>query len=148
MTGRVVVVRVPTLVRVAAPGPQGPAGVAEQIRAPTLTADGALSGHRAVRPTGAGTVEYAENQTAAHAHGPLWVTTAAAADGAPVTAIAYGTVTEPSWTWTAGQPVFLGAGGALTQTAPTAPTAEFLTVVGIATATEALFVNPAPPILL
>lgn len=106
----------------------------------TAIAAVALSGHRAVTPRPDGTLEYASNAVAAHLHAPLWITQGAVTAGQPATVLAYGALTESSWAWTPGTPLFLGADGLLTQTPPVAPGALFSAQVGTATgATSAFF---------
>ncbi|WP_280412517.1 hypothetical protein [Nocardia asiatica] len=124
------------------PGPPGPPGDAEAISQviATGTAAAALSGHRAVTRRTDGAFEYASNTDPAHLSAPIWVTTGAASSGAEVTAVAFGPLDEPSWSWTVG-PVFLGVNGALTQTPPTAPGAVFLAQIGTATAPTSIFVD-------
>lgn len=104
----------------------------------TYTADGALSGHRVVRASGAGAVAYADSANVAHATTVLGITTGAAADGDPVTIQAGGPISEPSWAWTPDQPVYCGGNGQLTQVAPVA---GFVLVVGVAVSATEIFVG-------
>lgn len=136
---------------VAVPGPPGPQGLPGDAQAisqviTTGTAAGNLSGHRAVTQRVDGTFEPASNTNPAHLSAPVWITTGAASSGAPVTAVAYGLIEEPSWAWTPG-PIFLGVGGALTQTPPTAP-AVFLAQIGTATGPTTVFVSRNPSVTL
>lgn len=131
------------------PGPPGPPGAAGSGAVfATANAATALSGHRVVTPRADGTLEYASNDIPAFIAAPLWVTTAAASSGAPVDALMYGPVTEPSWNWTPGAPVYLGVNGVLTQTPPVAPAASFLAQVGVATSPTSLVVDRVPSIKL
>lgn len=153
----VTVVRLPTVITVApapasvtltAPGPQGPPGVTSvgQVRV-TLPAAVALSGHRAVTRQPDGTLDYASNTLAAHVHAPIWLTTGAAAAGVLVEVLLYGQLTEPSWSWTPG-PLYLGTGGLITQTPPSAPGALFLVQLGVATGPTAVVLDRQPSITL
>jgi len=108
----------------------------------------ALSGHRVVTPRPDGTLDYASNAVAAHLHAPLWVTLGAVTAGQPATVLAYGALTESSWAWTPGAPLFLGADGLLTQTPPVAPGALFLAQVGVATGPTSAFFDRQPSISL
>jgi len=110
------------------------------------TAFATLSGHRIVSPRSDGTVEYADNATSTHANRPFWMTSGAATSGAAVTVVAYGEITEPSWSWTPGAAVYLATNGTLTQTAPVAP--AFLLQVGTAQAPTVMFIDPQRPIFL
>ena len=126
-----------------AQGPIGPAGGA----ALTVTAGAALSGHRVVYLDAAEKAQYASNQTASHALIALGLTLGAAALDDPVDVQRSGEVTEPSWSWTLEQPVYLGATGLLTQTAPTSP-ALFQRIVGFPTAATKLFLALREPVFI
>lgn len=126
------------------PGPVGPPGQAGASYL-TFTADGALSGHRAVRPTTAGAVGYASSAVAADANSVLGITTGAAATGAAINVQASGEMTEVSWNWTPGLPVFLGTNGLLTQTPPVS---GFQLVLGVAISPTKLAINIKQPIVL
>lgn len=121
-------------------------GSVDQVRL-TRTAAVALSGHRAVTPRADGTLEYASNTTPGHVHAPVWITTGAAAQGSPVDVVAYGALTEPSWSWAPG-PLYLGAAGVLTQAPPTAPGALFLGHIGYATGATSVVVDRRASIAL
>jgi len=122
-------------------------GVVGQIQLTAIAAV-ALSGHRAVTPRPDGTLEYASNAVAAHLHAPLWITQGAVTAGQLATVLAYGALIESSWAWTPGVPLFLGADGLLTQSAPAAPGALFLAKVGIVTGPTTAFFDREPSISL
>jgi hypothetical protein len=129
------------------PGPQGaPGDAAGQLRM-VGAANGALSGHRLVTPAPDGSLGYASNDEPNHLNAPLWLTLGAAVDGDTAHVLVYGSLDEPSWSWTPG-PLYLGVEGFLTQTPPSAPDAVFLTQVGFATAPTTAFIDPHPPITL
>lgn len=127
-------------------GPPGPVGSPDSI-IETGVAAATLSGHRAVTRNADGTIGYASNDNAAYVAAPIWITTGAAVSGATVTAVAYGLITEPTWSWTPG-PVYLGAAGVLTQTVPTSPGAVFLAQIGYAPTPTSIFVDRYPSIKL
>lgn len=106
-----------------------------------------LSGHRAVTRGVDGTLIYAGNDDPAFLHTPVWITTGAASAGSVVEVVAYGLLIEPSWSWAPG-PIYLGVGGSLTQTPPTAPGAAFLAQVGVATSATSVFVDRQQSIIL
>lgn len=133
----------PTVVEVSVPGiqgppgPQGPQGPAS-AQTLNLPAAHALSGHRAVVATTMGAA-YADPTNPAHQDAVVGITTGAALVGETATIQAVGEMTEPSWSWTPGLPIFVGAGGTLTHTPPssgwvqsiaTALTAQRIFVVG------------------
>lgn len=122
-------------------GPMGPSGGAGLER----TADVALSGHRCVRATSSTGVDYADSGTPSHRSTVLGITTGAAAMGVPITVLASGALIEPSWAWTPGLPIYAGANGLLTQTAPVA---GWLRVLGFATSPTSMVVQLLPPFVL
>lgn len=130
-------------------GPQGPSGSAADVGQVKLTATAAatLAGHRAVTQRSDGLLIYADNTTISHLHAPLWVTSGAVSSGAQGEVIVYGTLDEPSWSWTPGAPIYLSASGVLTQTAPSPPDL-FLAQLGVATGPTTIFVDRQPSILL
>jgi hypothetical protein len=110
-------------------------------------AAGALSGHRVITELSDGTFDYASNSISAHIRAPLWVTTGAVIAEALVSAVAYGPVVEPTWSWTPG-PLYLGVNGVITQTQPTAPGALFLAQIGFAVTPTSAFIDRSPSIAL
>lgn len=115
------------------PGPAGPQGeVGPSGDAPLLvaTATTAIGGHRAVVLVGDGSqgAIYADQSIPDHAERFVGVTTGAADSGSPVTIQIGGEITEPSWNWIPGFPVYLSVQGLLTQTPPTT---GFLQIIGI-----------------
>ncbi len=138
--------------QVVAVGQQGPAGAAGPIgpaggSAMTVTAGAALGGHRIVYLDAAEKAQYASNQTASHALITLGMTLGAAVLDDPVAVQRTGEITEPSWSWTLEQPVYLGTNGQLTQTPPASP-ALFQRVVGFPTATTKLFLALREPVFI
>lgn len=128
-------------------GPPGPVGPIGQAGATYLTylADGPLSGHRVVRPTTAGAVGYASSAIAMDANSALGITVGAALSGASIDVQAAGEMTEASWSWLPGLPVFLGLNGLLTQVPPSS---GFQLVVGVAVTATKLAINIKQPIVL
>lgn len=93
-------------------------------------------------------VVYADATQPTHMGKLMGLTLNAASPGGTVEIRSDGEVTEPSWTWTPDQPVYLGTNGLLTQTVPNAGTAYFLQKVGFAVAATRLFLTIDPPITL
>lgn len=122
-------------------------GSAEQVRV-TGIAGTALSGQRIVTKLANASIGYASNNVLAHVHAPLWVTFGAAVVGDMVEVLAYGALEEPSWNWVPGEPLFLGLGGVLVQTPPTAPGALFLAQIGVATTITTIFINRQSSIII
>lgn len=99
-----------------------------------------LSGHRAVTKNSAGLVIYASAEEPGHVDGVIGVTTAAANEGAEVTFATHGElITEGSWTWTPGGPIYLRTDGQLSQTPPSI---GFVCIVGNALTAETMLVMP------
>jgi hypothetical protein len=124
----------------------GVGGDVSKVRATAIAAVN-LSGHRVVTQRADGKLEYASNDSLSYLASPLWITTGSTVTGALAEALMYGTLIEPTWSWTPG-PVYLGINGALTQTPPAAPGALFLAQVGVATSATAVFVDRSPSIKL
>lgn len=126
--------------------PSGTGGLTDQVLIAAV-AGGTLSGHVIVHPLSNGTVVTATSDNLAHLNVPLWMTTNAALDGDPVTALAYGELTEPSWSWVPG-PIYLSLHGEVTQTPPSAPVHMFLAQLGYATSATSVFFDRSPSIQL
>ena len=107
----------------------------------TVTAAENLGGHRVVTVEGF----YASKDTATDKFKILGITTGAVSVGATTTVTTYGTVTESSWNWTVGGPVFLSTNGQLTQTVPTS---GFRTIIGVPLTATSMFVNISEPIAI
>ena len=83
-----------------------------------LTTAHSLSGHRVITVNDAGLAIYADCLNPDHIQRPMWLSLGAWASGVVATLFPQGNVVEPSWNWTPGEPVWLGANGVLTQTIP------------------------------
>lgn len=127
-----------------AQGPSGPPGSAGALHMP-YPADTALSGHRVVKVEANGKVAYADNTNPADAGQVLGVTLNAALPGDVVNVQVTGELTESSWAWVPGLPVYLGSAGNLTQTLPVM---GFQLVVGIAVAPNKLVIGIKQAIIL
>lgn len=104
----------------------------------------ALGGHRAVRLL-AGQAIYADNAVVNDANIVLGITQGAVAAGALAQIQSSGLMTEPSWTWTADAPVFVGTNGTLVQPAPVT---GFSLVVGVATSATQIHIGARTPLVL
>jgi hypothetical protein len=93
-----------------------------------------LGGHRVVTLNESNQLVYASNDNSGQIEAPLWLTLGAISSGAIDSVLAFGPITEPSWSWNPG-PVYLDVDGLLTQDAPEAP-ALFAVQVGYATSTR------------
>lgn len=107
-----------------------------------------LAAYRLVGLRDDGTVTYLDAADVADAAVIPLLTTEAALTGVDVECLGWGEVTNPSWTWTPEAPVFVGLGGALTQTVPTFPTYEFSRIVGQALDATTLLLAPQDAIVL
>lgn len=74
----------------------------------------------------------------------IGITVTAAIAGDDVSVMTSGKLSDPSWSWVAG-PIYVGADGALTQTAPTT---GFVQEVARAISPTDIIINIQPPILL
>ena len=117
-------------------GPPGPPGVASQLLSLVLT--GTVPGGSAVAFGG----------VVADIAAPdlfLGVATQGGIAGATILVAFVGLVTLSEWAWTPQQPVFLGAAGVLTQTAPTTGLSF---VIGYALSSTSLNLQPFVPVQL
>ena len=114
-----------------------------EARRPSYIADEAISALRVVRVSTAGHVVYARHPEI-ESRAPVGITVTAAISGGRVNVATSGEITDPLWSWTAGDPVLLGPLGTLTQT----PTTGFLVQVAEAINATTIVVRICPPILL
>jgi len=103
-------------VEVGAVGIQGPPGPAGGYV--TATTGQIIGGHRLVTVDNDGRVIYADALDPNHLGRPMWLSEAAWDADTVGTFRVTGPVTEPSWDWTPGKPLFLGVNGSLTHTPP------------------------------
>lgn len=113
-----------------------------------LTAGAALGGHRIVIIDQDSRAQYASSMDVSHALKIIGLTRGAAVEGDMVAVQRAGRITESSWNWAPGQPVFLGDNGLLTQVPPSLPTSLFSLIVGFPIAPTSLFLSLREPILL
>ena len=101
-------------------GLQGAPGLPGQVGVSSYVASANLSALRAVilTPTG---LDYADASLAGHADKVVGITTQAGLAGALILVRSEGEVEDSSWAWVAGEPVWLGFSGLLTQDLPVAP---------------------------
>jgi hypothetical protein len=121
-------------------------GPGPRIVTVTKTAGTALSGQRVVRPRADGAVIYADPSDAVgFGAGPWWLTQGAVLSGAATELLAEGEITEPSWSWTPGARLFLGAAGTLSTTPPVVPAR--MIQVAVAVAGTIIYFDPQVPIV-
>lgn len=134
------------VVQVVAAGVQGPPGPPGTSGASSfqVNASAALGGHRAVILSETGAV-YADNMSLSHSGRVSGITTGSAASGQPVSIQSAGKITEPSWSWTPGNDIWLGTNGQLTQTFPVAPV--FTQRLGYAISATEMWIEIIPPII-
>lgn len=121
------------------PGPPGPAGGQTLQR----TAGETMSALRAVYEAADTRVWLADAAESTHVFSLLGVTLTAAPPGQPVDVQRAGVMDDAGWAWTPGQRVFLGPGGALTQTPPAH---GFDVLIGVALSATRLLLNLSDPI--
>lgn len=104
-----------------------------------------LGGQRVVFQDSSTSVDYVDILDISQSLLVLGITTGAASVGANVDVQISGEMTEPSWTWIAGELVYCGANGVLTQILPIG---SFLQRVGVAISPTILKVEIEEPIIL
>lgn len=123
-------------------GATGPAGDGSTFpsTATQLTAIG-----NALRAAGANSCARADSSDVADAGLVIGIATNDAAVSETVQVRAAGYMTHGSWTWTAGQQIFVGVDGVLTQVAPTS---GFCQTIALAVTSTTILVRLNSPILL
>lgn len=132
-----------TVIESISQGPQGIPGITSGVTF-AREAGVTLSGHRAVYVED-DKVYYASCLEAGHAHRVIGITTGAAIQGS--TAIIQGgaELNEPSWSWQADTPIWLGENGVLQQTLPTS---GYILQVGFAISATKMYISIREPIFL
>jgi hypothetical protein len=126
------------------PGPRGEAGPAGGATVSRM-AGATLSALVAVWEDAAGRVHALDQGDEDHVFSLLGVTLTAADAGAPIDVQRSGAITDSAWSWTPGQRIYLGIGGALTTTPPAA---GFDVLIGTALSPTRLLLNLQDPIAL
>lgn len=111
----------------------------------SLVAGEALGGHRVVRIADDGKAWYADQSEPTHIFRIIGITTGAVDSGATVAIQTSGLMTEGSWTWTVGTPIWLSTGGQLTQTAPVT---GFQFIIAQPQTATSILIRPTIPIVL
>lgn len=124
-------------------GLQGPPGPPGGSTSSSFIAGADLSGHIAVAFNSDGTCIPADC-TVLSGHAVVGVTTGAAVQGALATVATGDTLQHIGWTFSTGDPVLLGANGALTQSLPEG--ALFTKVIGVALSATRLAIDFQPAI--
>lgn len=134
------------VIEVAEQGPPGPAGGGGGSGDLQVVAAVAVSGHVAAVLNAAGAAVPADPLNALHGAAVVGITRGAAALGNSVALVSQGSLEHLGWTFTPNLPVYLGASGALVQTAPVG--ASFLKVLGMAQSATRMTVSLQPAIFI
>lgn len=139
-----------TQVAIATPGPPGTPGTPGSGGGACCTVEAVtgmvIGGHRLVVPNNVGEIVYADSENLAHLNRPIWLSTGAWGSGVVATVTSAGTVTEGSWNWTPGLPIWLGVNGQLTQTTPLG--SQFIQRVATVITPTTIEYRPHQPITL
>jgi len=124
----------------------GSSGSTPERTAFTMIAETNLNGLRVVASSDnfIGQAVYADHNDISQSTKVLGITRGAVLAGNSVEVIDGGSINDPSWIWTDG-PIFLGANGLLTQTAPSV---GFVMMVGKAVSATRISLNIDRPIIL
>lgn len=128
-------------------GEKGDPGTPGGIQTPTippLIAAQTLSALRIVANTGT-QYDYANPLNLQSAWSIAGLTTTAVTNGQPCAPIRNQSITDSSWNWSRGSPVFLGINGTLTQTPPSS---GYLVSVAKVLSPQTLFIEIEEPIAL
>lgn len=109
------------------------------------TSGEALSGHKMVILDAAGEAFYADNTDLTHLHKVLGMTVGASVLGADASILRMGEMSEPSWSWTLDQPIFLSTAGGLTQIPPTT---GFSLVVAFPISATSAYIDLREPVVI
>lgn len=140
--------RVTPLVLRGQPGPQGERGPPGGGAASEFSSAGTLGGLRVVVNAGDGLV-HADSTDEQHGLQIVGVSlNSAVAPGDSVQVQQIGSLTDPSFNFTPGQPVYVGPAGVLTQVPPSGPEQAWQTIVGHATDQNTVFLNIQDPVFL
>jgi len=104
-----------------------------------------VNGHRAVVTMDDGRIRHADPSIVSDAHRILGLSLTAGLDGANITVLESGLVTELSWSWVPDAAIFVGTDGLLTQVQPAS---GFSMILGFAPSPTSLYVRPCRSILL
>jgi hypothetical protein len=121
-------------------GPAGPSGA----NSTTLTTAEAIGGHRLVTTDASGLAIYADSSDVSHAGRVVGLSTGAASLGGTVTVQYGGSLTDPSFSYTPGDILYVGTNGLISTTPGTA----FSQVIGYAEAATTIFIRIHQPILI
>lgn len=123
-------------------GSQVSAGTSNQFEI-SCNSGSALSSNRILALTGSNTVIYADKDVLSHTDSIVGISkTSTSGAGQVITVITQGLVSEPSWTWTPEQPLFLSTNGFLTHSPPTSGSSLYL---GYAVTTSSIFLRIGEP---
>lgn len=109
------------------------------------TAGVSLGGHRIVVLDNSALAIYADSSTIGHLNKVLGITVGAVSAGGLASIQTSGEITELSWAWTLGAPIFLGLTGLMTQTPPTS---GFSLVIGFPITSTKIFINIREPLTI
>jgi len=118
---------------------------ASSVTHETITAGAVLSANKVVVPDSSGKFVYADKDTLSHMHCVYGVTTQSIELDATGIVQTYGQLSNNTWSWVIGNPIYLGNSGELTQTAPSS---GFCSVVGFAVTATKMFIDIGVPIEL
>lgn len=135
------------IVAVGEVGPPGPPGGAGTQSQETYTAGETVGGHRVLVTNALGHLIYADHANPDHANQAVRLSLNAADAGELVTVQINGRVTEPSWAWTPGATLYVGASALPTETMPAAPAAFSKPIAVAETATRILLIHEPPAML-
>ena len=110
----------------------------------SLQAGEDVGGHRVVKTVN-NSGHYADSGRTEDAFSVVGISKGAASNGGFLTIVTYGSISEPSWNWQSGLPIYLGQNARLTQALPTE---GFILEIATVLDKDRIFVNLKQPIFL
>lgn len=112
----------------------------------SVVANSTVGAYAVVAPLSNACVQYDDNLTLNDFYKPAWMTLQSIPISTAGLVCVLGQVTNLSWDWITGEPIYLGTNGTMTQVAPLAP--AFLLQVAVAITSTTIFFDPQAPVNL
>jgi hypothetical protein len=112
----------------------------------SVVANSTVLAYSVVVPLSNARVQYDDNMTLTDFYKPAWLTLQSISTSTSGVVCVLGQITNLSWNWTTGEPIYLGTNGTMTQTVPLYP--AFSLQVAVAITSTTIFFDPQAPVNL